>query len=84
MHQPTRELLELVGVRVEQRSGGQLDRIGARCRDYVTGEITNTSLVGANLGSGALVSIDCPDYGVVVGFQGRSGLLIDRIQLICR
>ena len=74
----------LTGVRAEQRNGAQLDRIGARCRDYVTGVVSNVGYVGANLGSGGIVNVDCPLNGVVTGFQGRSGLLIDRIQMICR
>ena len=46
--------------------------------------MSNVDYVGANLGSGGIVNVDCPLNGVVNGFQGRLGLLIDRIQMICR
>lgn len=64
------------------RSGALVDRLGAICRKVDgTGSAYDRNAVG---GSGGTAFRDaCPGGQVGVGLRGRSGALIDQIELIC-
>lgn len=69
------------GIQVNAGSTGVL-RLGLRCEDGTGAIYWDLPVVGAS--TGLLSSMECPAGFEISGFQGRSGLLIDAIGIICR
>jgi hypothetical protein len=76
----------LTGVRVrvgEVGFGIIVDQMGSRCTTF-DGLTMDVGLVGSQEAFGDLETLDCPPGAVVTGFEGRQGLLLDKIALRCR
>ncbi len=71
--------------RVGSGGAGVVDQLSARCTGlFGTAGAASTSPVGSVFGGSVAFAINCPSGTVAVGYQGRGGNLVDRIQLRCR
>ena len=70
--------------RVGNNGAGVVDQLAIVCTQ-LGGSATNTSTsVGAVNGGSVAFALNCPSGKAVTGLQGRSGNLIDQIQLQCQ
>lgn len=65
-------------------AGFVIDTIGAHCANP-NGTVTTTTTVGVPFPVvNAAFSLVCPTGKKIIGIQGRSGLVLDQIQLVCQ
>ena len=69
------------GIQVNAGVTGVL-RLGLRCEDGTGTTYWDLPVVGKS--TGMLSGMDCPPGFEISGFQGRSGVLVDAIGIICR